>query len=163
TERSAVLAELNLARAREEQGLLRIIPVVVNGRDLLFAFRTVIERFQHVELTLDRPEPVFERILEHIIGAAHVEEQLRLAGDDHRKADAAFRQLEQLPSWRGRARMRMAEFWDRAALRHALAGNRDGSLLAWLEAAALDATERRLGEAADLIGEDGATLAMTFR
>jgi WD40 repeat protein len=57
----------------------------------------------------------------------------------------------------------MAAFWDRAALRLALAEDRDRSLLAWLEAVVLEATEHRLREASDLIGEDGAVLMMTFR
>ena len=68
-----------------------------------------------------RPEDGFEKILEQVIGAAKLEEQFLAAGDDYLKASATFSQLERVPSWRGRARSHMATYWDRAALRLALA------------------------------------------
>lgn len=158
-----MLAELNFARDMEKRGRLRIIPVLLKGRESPFAFDMDLAGLQHVVLAPERPEVGFENILEQVIGAAKLEEQFLAAGDDYVKASAAFGQLERLPSWRGRARSHMAAFWDRAALRLARAEDRDRSLLAWLEATALEATEHRLREASDLIGEDGAALMMTFR
>jgi WD40 repeat protein len=156
-------AEVKFAREMEKQGRLRIIPVLVRSRKPPFEFEMDLAGLQHVELAPERPEVAFEKILEQVMGAAKLEEQFLAAGDDYAKASATFRQLERLPSWRGRARSHMAAFWDRAALRFARAEDRDRSLLAWLEATALEATEHRLREASDLIGEDGAALMMTFR
>lgn len=158
-----MLAELGFGRDMEKRGRLRIIPVLLEGREPPFAFDMDLAGLQHVVLAPERPDVGFEKLLEQVMGAAKLEEQFLAAGDDYVKANAAFRQLERLPSWRGRARSHMAAFWDRAALRLARAEDRDRSLLAWLEAAALEATEHRLREASDLIGEDGAALMMTFR
>lgn len=90
-------------------------------------------------------------------------EQINLAEEDYAVAAEAYSKLYANPFSRFRANELMAQFWERRALKAAVDGDRDRSLLSWMQAIKAKDSERRRKEAQQLVGEDYAGLVATFR
>ena len=161
-----VQEEIRVAHKLLKQRRLRILPIKISIDDeqLAYELRAILRPLQHAEWSPgEDPARVCQRVLEVVLG---VEGLMAIINDPSKSYSAvkrAFATLVSLTDWTERAREGFAAYWDRRALEAAAKEDRDRSLLEWLSAAALNPTGRRLREAADLAGPDGALLQAVFR
>ncbi|HSS77885.1 MAG TPA: AAA-like domain-containing protein, partial [Thermoanaerobaculia bacterium] len=88
--------------------------------------------------------------------------QTALEDDGYKTALEAYTTLRANPFSRSRASELMQQFWEQRALRYALAGKRDESLLSYLQALSLRYNGRLRSQAQNLVGPDYERLRSTL-
>jgi WD40 repeat protein len=86
-----------------------------------------------------------------------------IQGNEYNSARAAYTSLRGNPFSRSQANVLMQEFWEQRGLRFTLAGNRDESLLSYLQAMSLRDSEGLRRRVQNLVGSDYERLKRTLR